>query len=350
MFMLPFRTEKVNFADEEQALKTITARNDIQYSLGLYSGALIALDSIAELGISVDVDTFDNALSLQKTREILRRENLEQYDAVFGPLDQSSFREVATQAARSQVPVMAAVPVTDNLNLSNVFYSQTPEELLRTRMLDHMKTQVTDQNLVVIADDKHETSRNKILSVFPQAQVLPVKEEEENISIDYEELTLMLSEEKENWVFVESDNFKLISSITSILNSSNTELTKVRMFTTDHNKAYDNPVISATHLSNLNFTFPSVYREVVDDTFVKRYRERFHTFPDKYAVRGFDVTFDLLLKLAYKKDLFEASKGVGTTEYSGNKFNYGRDKLSGFYNTSSYIMCYEDMQIKEIKP
>ncbi len=350
MFMLPFRTEKVNFADEEQAIKTLTSRNDIQYSLGLYSGALIALDSIAELGISVEVHTFDNDLSLQKTRDILRRENLERFDAIFGPLDQPSFREVAVQAARTDVPVVAAVPVSENLNLNNVFYSQTPEELLRQRMLDHMKSKVAEQNLIVIADGKHKTSKAKILAAFPDAKVLPVKEEEENIAIDFEELTLLLSEEAENWVFVESDNFKLIASITSILNSSNTELTKVRMFTTDHNKAWDNPVISGSHLSNLRFTFPSVYREVVDDAFVRRYRRTFNSIPDKYAVRGFDVTMDLLLKLAYKKNLFEASKGIGTTEYSGNKFNYGRDKLSGFYNIASYIMSYKDMQIKEITP
>lgn len=350
LFLLPFRTGKVNFADEELAAKTVTTRNDIQYSLGLYSGALVAMDSIADLGVSVEAYTFDNDLSLQKTREILRRENLEQYDAIFGPLDQASFREVAVQAARAEVPVLAAVPVSDDLNLNNVFFSQTPEDILRQRMLDYMSTQVTDQNLIVIADDKHQDVSTKIRSAFPQAKVLPVIEEEENISIDFEELTLLLSEEKENWVFVESDNFKLVASITSILNSANTETTPVRMFTSHHGKAYENPVISGSHLSNLRFTFPSVYREVADDAFVKKYREMFNSIPDKYAVRGFDVTMDLLLKLAYKKDLFEASKGVGTTEYSGNKFNYGRTKLSGFYNTSSYILTYEDMQIKEINP
>lgn len=350
MFLLPFRTGKVNFSDEEQAAKTVTSRNDIQYSLGLYSGALVAMDSIADLGVNVEAFTFDNDLSLQKTREILRRENLEQYDAIFGPLDQPSFREVAVQASRAQVPVLAAVPVTDNLNLSNVYYSQTPEKLLRERMLDYLATQVDEQNLIVIADDKHQDASARIRKAFPQAKVLPVIEEEENISIDFEALTLLLSEENENWVFVESDNFKLVASITSILNSANTETTPVRMFTTHHGKAYENPVISGSHLSNLRFTFPSVYREVVDDAFVKKYREMFNSIPDKYAVRGFDVTMDLLLKLAYKRNLFEATKGIGTTEYSGNKFNYGRDKLSGYYNTSSYIMTYEDMQIKEITP
>ena len=74
VFMLPFRLDKLNLADKEIALKTIERRNDVKYSLGFYSGALVALDSIKELGISVDVRTFDNQLNITKTKEILAKE------------------------------------------------------------------------------------------------------------------------------------------------------------------------------------------------------------------------------------------------------------------------------------
>ena len=168
----------------------------------------------------------------------------------------------------------------------------------------------------------------------------------------------MLTEELDNWVFVESDNFKLISSVVSILNSfNNTALDpmegrkklKLRMFTTDMNNAFENDVISSTHLSNLNFTYPSVYKEVGTNSFVKRYRKRFGDDPDRYAVRGFDLTFDILLKLAYKNDLIDISKFVGSTEYNGNKFDYEKDATSGYFNQASYIMAYENMQIKELE-
>lgn len=51
--------------------------------------------------------------------------------------------------------------------------------------------------------------------------------------------------------------------------------------------------------------------------------------PDRYAVRGFDLTFDLLLKLAFKNNLMEASKFVGETTYTGNKFDYERKGAAG---------------------
>ncbi|MGB3149257.1 MAG: peptidoglycan-binding protein LysM, partial [Maribacter sp.] len=115
------------------------------------------------------------------------------------------------------------------------------------------------------------------------------------------------------------------------------------------NNAFENDVISSTHLSNLNFTYPSVYREVPTNSFVKRYRKRFGDDPDRYAVRGFDLTYDMLLKLAYKNDLIDISKFIGATEYNGNKFDYEKDATSGYFNQASYIMAYEDMRIKELE-
>ena len=121
------------------------------------------------------------------------------------------------------------------------------------------------------------------------------------------------------------------------------------MFTTDKNNAFDNEVISSTHLSNLRFTYPSVYRDVPSDSFVKRYKARFGDIPDKFAVRGFDLTYDLLLKLAYKNDLLDVSKFIGETQYSGSKFDYEKDISSGYYNKASYIIGYDNMFIKELE-
>lgn len=359
MFLLPFRLDRINLTDKESAQKSLDGRVDAKLSLGLYTGALIALDSLASLGISVDVKTFDNQLDLAKTKEILRQENLSEMNAIVGPLDLPSLKEVAVQASRYQVPVIAPIPATSDLSLNNVFFSYTSDDILREHMLDYMIGVVEDQNIIIIADSDHVMEREAIMAKFPDAKIAGVKEEEKNIGVNIEELKSLLSEEVDNWVFVETDNFKLVSSVTSILNSFQNALldptdtegvkVKLRMFTTNKNKAFDNDVISNSHLSNLYFTYPSVHKEISDDGFVKRYRQRFGDAPDRYAVRGFDITYDLLLKLAYKSDLMKVSQEIGETEYAANKFSYKKDNTSGYFNQSSYIMSLEDMRIKEIK-
>ncbi len=348
LVMLPFRLNRLNVREKSNSANAIENSNAMKYSFGLYSGLLVALDSIAELGISVDVKTLDTELSDEKARLLLMGEDLSRYDMIFGPLQAKALTAVSMEAAKYDIPVVAPLSSETDLSLSNVFYSVPSEKAMREKMLLYMKEQVTDQKVIIIADNLHELERDEILSHFEDATVVDLTEEEKNIAVDLEKFALLLSEEKENWVFVESDNSKFVSSISSILNSSNTELTKVRMFTTNKNKAFENDVISGSHLSSLRFTYPSISGEENGSDFSKKYERRFGKAPDRYAIRGFDLGYDLLLKLAYKPDLIEVSGEIGVTEYSANKFNYARDMRAGFYNIAAYIMTYDNMRIKEV--
>jgi hypothetical protein len=310
------------------------------------------------LGVSIDVKTLDNQLDLVKTKQLLQAEQLGSYSAVFGPLDVPSLKETAVQASKFNVPVIAPVNAKSDISLDNVFFSYTDEEVLWKHMLDYVEKNHKEETILIIADEDNKKEKEAILKRFPTAKVVVVKEEEKNIGINRDKLQTLLSDENSNWVFVESDNYKLIASVVSILNSfNNTALdpvlgkdkVNVRMFTTDMNAAFENNVISNTHLSNLKFTYPSVNRQVTNNSFVERYRKRFGDDPDRYAVRGFDLTYDLLLKLAYNNNLIDVSRFIGETEYNGNKFDYQRKGVSGYHNQSSYIMMIDDLRIKTIE-
>lgn len=358
LFVLPFRLNKLNLSDSKEVLNAIKRKSLLRGSLGLYSGALVAIDSIASLGISVSVKTVDNQYDASKTKDIITREDLSNTSVIIGPLDAPSLREIAIRASGEQVPVVVPGPVITNLSMRNVFYSYSTDFVLKNRLLDYMKKNNTDQNIIIIADKASVSVKDSILLKFPNAKVVKVVEEEKNVGIDREKVAKLLSDEVVNWVFVETKNFKLATSVTSILNSFHNapldieiseDKVAIRMFTTNRNSAFENDVISNSHLSNLNFTYPSVYREPVSNSFTRRYKRKFGSNPDRYAVRGFDLTYDLLLKLAYKNNLIEASKLIGKTEYLGNKFSYQKKDGSGYFNQACYIMSLEDMQITQVK-
>jgi LysM repeat protein len=349
LVLLPFRLDRLDLEDSESTRKRIDQNNALKYSLGLYSGLLVALDSIADLGVSVQVKTFDTQLNTQRVRSFLQQEDLGSYSAIIGPLAPEAIREVATRAAALQVPVIAPLPLAEDMPLENLFYSFTPENRLREHMFAFVKGQVADQKILVISDRKNRGVQDRIMEAFPSAEAVVLREEEKNISLDMNAFRSRLSQEAENWVFVETDDFKIASSVSSILNSSNSDSTRIRMFTTNRNKAFENEVISVPHLSNLKFTFPSVTLESTSPGFMRQYASRFKGEPDRYAIRGFDLGMDLLLRLAYRPDLFEAADQLGELAYSGNKFNYWKGWQLGYYNIASYILMYEDLQLKEIK-
>ncbi len=355
VFMLPFRLDRININDKEKTESQIKTRRDLTLSLGFYSGALVALDSIKKLGVSVNVKTYDTELSQAKVKEILFRENLQGVNAIIGPVASGALNEVAVQAASKNIPVIAPISSESEFSHSNVFFSVPREEVLRSKMLSYMEKIYTDENVIIIADSTHQVAHDSILSKFPAAQIAKVID---NKSLHLDEFLIQLSEEKKNWVFLETDQPNMVASVTSILNSANTaSLTSeketeinVRMFTTSHNSAFEDDAVSSTHLSNLKFTYPSLYREAGNDSFVKAYQKRFNGLkPDRYAVRGFDVTFDVLLKLAHKNNLFETSKIIGLTEYTGNSFDYFNNWTSGYFNRACYIMEYDSLEIKEVK-
>lgn len=347
VFMLPFRLDRINVRDRAKAEDMIRNRNDVALSLGFYTGALVALDSIKKLGLSVDVTTYDTQLSQAKVKEILFRDNLVGVSAIIGPVSAAALNEVAVQAAQRDIPVIAPISSESKLSHGNVFYSVPREAVLREKMLDYLKEIYKGENVIIVADSTHQVARDSIASRFPGAQTARLIE---NKSLHLDNFLVKLSETRENWVFLETDQPNMVSSVSSILNSAINDPVKVRMFTTEYNGAFDDDALSLTHLSNLRFTYPSFYREVGNDSFTRAYEKRFNGLrPDRYAIRGFDVTFDILLKLAHRNNLFETSRYIGLTEYTGNSFDYVNQWSTGYFNRACYIIQYDNLQLKEIK-
>ena len=69
--------------------------------------------------------------------------------------------------------------------------------------------------------------------------------------------------------------------------------------------------------------------------------------PSQYAIRGFDVTFDILLRLSQEKSFKETVQTV-TTQQIENKFDYVEKPEEGYTNKGVYILYYDtDLTIKE---
>lgn len=346
LFLLPFRLDRVDFSNTPRTKNQIK-RKDRKSALGMYTGAMIALDSVKKMGLSVNVKILDTERNYEKTKSMLQQASLEDVDAIIGPVDSKLLGEVALQASNYNIPVVAPYASTNALSLKNVFFSTPREEILRSRILDYVSEKIKEEKILIIADDKHQAVKDSILAKFPTARVAKMSKDG---SLHLEDFELMLSEDEEYWVFVETKAPSLVASISSILNAANSEKEyTVRMFTTDYSEAYENNDVSLSHLSNLKFTYPSVSKEIRTDNFTRAYVKKFGNEPDKYAIRGFDLTLDVLLKLAYQNNLEATWQLIGLTEYSGNKFNYDKVWTKGYYNNTSYLMQYDNLDVKQLK-
>ena len=63
---------------------------------------------------------------------------------------------------------------------------------------------------------------------------------------------------------------------------------------------------------------------------------------NRYAIRGFDVTYDVLLRMASEKDIYDAVLPENQTVYIENKFRYKKSDSEGYCNEAAYILKYNN--------
>ncbi|WP_340074763.1 LysM peptidoglycan-binding domain-containing protein [Leptobacterium sp. I13] len=343
-FILPFRLNKVELDSVDKLKETFRDNKLLNYSLDFYTGALMAFDSIKKLGISVNVKVYDSEASEVKVSRLLALGNFRNVDAIIGPFYPKPFNTVSKTV---NIPVFAPVSSKNVAMNENVLLTIPNEEVLYERMVNYMESRIGDSNLIIIADKNNQPTKERLLNRFPSAVYLDPTDDQ---FIKIEDIQPLLSAENNNWVVVETQSISLLANITSVLNSALTEECNIMLFTTNKNSAFDSDNISNVYLSNLKFHFPTVDKKApATDPFLKAYEEAYHVIPTRYAIRGFDLTMDILLRLAYEQDVHKWPEKISETVYVENKFNYNRYFSGGYYNTASYIAYYENLELKLIE-
>jgi len=359
--MLPFRMHRVDFDSISDAKKSLKKDPYLNVSLDFHSGVLMALDSLKTLGISLKVDVYDTRYEVSEVSRIIRENDFENIDAVIGPLTPASFNKVASELEKYNTPVIS--PIGTKLKLhDNVFQSRPSDDLLKTKVINFAKSDSLIGNIIIIADTKNVATANELKREFNIAKLVysrKSKEGEDEFFVTKEDIEVALKPGK-NLVFLETQNEGYASNVTSVLASLNNKVdpesteepSEIVLVTTNINSAFEGDQINNTHLSNLQFHFATAskeYNENDNNAFVKKYDKLYNITPNKRAVRGFDLTMDVVLRLVSSDDLYTSVNNTPLTEYVENKFAYKKKLFGGYYNDSVYLVKYDDLTVVEVK-
>ncbi len=360
--MLPYRLNRIDTDSVAEARSMIRKDRLLSMSLDLHYGVLMALDSAKQLGISTTLKVFDTRNQISEISNILNENDFSDYDAIIGPMRPKNFDRVASTLKRDRVPVLS--PLSKPIKLyENVFQTVPSKELLQKTMLQFVKNDSTKVQVIIISDQKNRAKSNSIKAEFSNAKQVFSRKNKDGIDKSYiliDDLFDVFKKGK-NIVFLETSNEAFASNVISMLNGLEFDAKyrqlkredfEIILMTTDLNKAFEGNSIDNVHLSNLNFHYPTPnkrYDENVTSSFIKQYKKTYGVSPNKYAVRGFDLTLDLLLRLASEDDLYQASGNDIETEYIENKFRYSKKLFGGYFNEAVYIVMYDDLRIVEAK-
>lgn len=352
--MLPFRLQRIDVDSTREAKRLLQTDPYLRPALDFHSGVLMALEDAKANGISVVLDVYDTQNREAEVSNILKRNDFSQVDAVIGPFMKKHVDRVTLELKRKNVPVF--VPFSSDIQLrDNVFQTKPSDDLLFKQMVAHVKKDSTIQNIILISDIKSKGISDKLKQQFSSAkQIVSRKDNKGEKDAYYILLRDIENEFKEgkNVVFLHTSKEGFVSNVSSMLNSFIDKRKEIVLMTTNHNRAFEGNNISNYHLSNLKFQYPSVNMPYSSDSkndFVTRYEEEYDEQPNKFAVRGYDLTIDVLLRLASEENLKAFNDETMTTEYTENKFQYTKKMFGGYYNQAMYIVKYDDLEIIEAK-
>ena len=358
--LLPFKTKSISVNSSKLARKQLRRDGYINIATDFYSGAVIAIDSAKRLGISVNLDIFDTNAKAIDLKAILNQNNFSKFDAVLGPITLENLELTAEYFLSDSIPVVSPF-VKSKSSYLNLFQTIPDTEWLRNKMVSYAKTDTIPHQTLIIYDSKSKATAKYLKTIFPSATLMNSKIDNKGVEQFY-----LSTEDVQNVllsgrtiVFLESDNESFISNVTSMLNAMNGITIEERskrkiereiiLMTTSYNKSFEGLYVSNYDLSNLNFHYPSVNHNMeLSETFKQKYLTQFGTFPNKYAIRGFDLTLDILLRLSNFGSFFEIPSNIKTS-YIANKFNYIRQLDGGFKNEAGFILKHQDLEIIKVQ-
>lgn len=349
--MLPYRLNRIDVDSVQEAKSAIKNDTRLSISLDFHVGVEMALDSAKQLGISTNLKVFDTRDQLSEVSNILKNNDFSTYDAIIGPLFPKNLERVAASVKGNHIPVISPFTAPENL-YDNVFQTVPSNELMQKEIIRYVKNDSMPKHIVIIADSKNTAVSNQLKSEFVAARQIFSRKDKDGKDSNY----ILISDLEdmflagENIVFLETKNEAFASNVTSMLNGLNNEEHQIVLMTTQNSSVFEGKNISNYHLSNLKFTYPSANKTLATPTtngFITKYKSLYGVEPNKYAIRGFDLTLDILLRLASKENLYEAATPELETEYLENKFRYTKKYFGGYFNEAVYIVKYDDLTIVE---
>ena len=348
--LLPFNGKELDTLENTDIFSRSRLANIVT---DFYFGAEIAIDSIRKQGVDVNVKIFDTGKNSSKIDSILKVDDFNKKDAIIGPFYSE---EVNFLAANAKVPIIYPVYSQKQATFTSKRIVKTApnKSLYRKKLLEYITDNFFEGNIIIVGDGRPASDFNTL-------QIQQVLEKHDSISnvniilpengyIDSEKFTeLLLPNEKNYVVMTADDNVIVASAINGLI--SLPEFVSVRVFTFDKVSAFNK--VDNFKLAQLEFTYVS--DEFSNENsekmsvFNQKYFDRNHTLPSAYSSKGFDITYDILIRLASGKSL-KSTFDEGFSYRLESKFNYTDKVFKITENKGLFIVKYNpDLTLTRLK-
>ena len=172
----------------------------------------------------------------------------------------------------------------------------------------------------MVSSVKKAANREFVTKNYPNVRFVDLAE---NGSLSDTNLRAMLVKGKMNYIILDSEKTGMILSTTTVLLNEMSSY-DLQLVLLELNETLDFEEISMKRLTLLKMMYPSLIRENLSaeaTLFENSFKKANKILPSQYAIRGFDVTFDTMLRMSQAKG-FKQSAVEDKTQQVESKFEY----------------------------
>jgi len=279
--------------------------------LEFFQGSLLAIDSVRQMGMKLELRFFDTQKSVNQTQSILNDGELEDYDLFIGPFYPFNLEVVSAYAEKHKIPLIT--PFYNDLDLirSNPYLFQLSPSMEREyRDAARLIASKHEYNIVYVREEdtlnieKHNYFKQLIFDGFeeyhPEEPVI-FKEVLQQLK-HTDEIIQSLSPDKKNLVVVATRNEALASRVMSSLFFQLKDY-EIEVMGTPFWTEFSSIELRYFHALKLIF-YSSFWVDYLDpsiDAFMRKYRNHFLNEPTvttrkgiNYGIIGCDMSFYFL--------------------------------------------------------
>jgi LysM repeat protein len=353
VMMLPFNADKdISFSEDSKKAKLLNKVTDF------YLGSLMALDSLKKKGLSVNVKVFDTKNSDFVVDKILNSYDFNTVNLVIAPIKKKQFKKVASKLEAFNIPVISPVSKKDysTLGFKNSIQNVPIKSVIEDRMISYILSNVTNQNIVIVTDEKKPNSKedfniNLITSKLTKHDSIK-KVSVVRMKDGYIERELFedsIKEDKENWVLLASNKLATINIALGNLAVFPKKI-QVTLYSLSKPENLEDSEKS-TELNKLHFQYPDVSFIDLESSTIKNfnndYKIKYGGEPTDLSYKGFDTTYDTLIRLANFEDIDKAFN-AGKSIRLATQFDYKQNLNNSFTNLGVLILRYNDFKLEKV--
>ena len=348
-FLAPIKIDEIQYDSINQTKEFLKKINLTTISIDFYNGMKMAIDEESNKDIRINLDVFDTKNRIDVIKDLKENIDFNNYDFVIGPLITRNFNYFNSNDVKTKI--VSPLITADVEFRDNTIITTAPDSLKRKfvfEMIDEMIELNNDQCVLIISDQKNEKTKNELLIKFPNAEKIDINDE--NLFVDPKITDSLMYDNKENWVFLETNRSNVISSVSSLLNSQINEERKIKLISSVSVENYDNPNISYEKLGNLNFIYPSdSFPDQSDalDVFKSNFLDQIGKYPNRVSIKAYDLIKDLLQRFIYYRN-YSGFDIDYETSLLNNKYNYKEMDEQGLRNQSFYIVKHKELQVIDL--